>query len=829
MAFVDKHIVVDSGGTEADVTAANALKTDGSAVTQPVSATNLDIRDLTFAADKVDASGTVLGTGTNNIGDVDILSLPNEGQQTMANSISVAIASDQSALPVTGGGGVQYTEGDTDATITGTAILHEIGADVLATVSSSNPLPVDYVSMQIGGGIENGSLRVTIANDSTGVLSVDDNGSSLTVDGTITANAGTNLNTSLLALEAGGNLAGAATSLAIIDDWDETDRAKVNPIAGQAGVQGASGVVSANTQRVVLATDVALPAGDLAIGRVKLTDGTDVADVLDLTNSNPLTVAIVDANGDQVVSFGGGTQYTEDAPAAANPVGTASILVRQDTPATLVDTDGDNVAQRGTNYGAAFVQVVDSAGAFIDTFGGGTQYTEGDTDASITGTAMLMEGAADTLLPVQGTVADGLLVNLGTNNDVTVTGVSTLAEQQTQTGHLATIAGDTTDIEAAVELIDDTVATLGTTTYTETSTKGLIIGAVRRDADTTLVDTTNEVSPLQVDANGRLKVEIFDGGESHTVDGTVAFSNTTIAVTNAGTFVTQENGSALTALQLLDDVVVVLGTDTYTEATSKGQIVGAVRRDADTPLAGTTNEYSPLITDANGYLKVEVFDGGGTHTVDAPLGTPVNVQIGNATLAAGVIDETGASAVDALAVGGGTAHDAVDSGNPVKVGGVAVSGSATPTSVASGDRTRFIANQHGIPYGIGGHPNLITREYDFGTAAQTDVNLAAAVVAADERIYVTRFEALCDNANTVAVSVRAGFGTASVPTASATGVSGMIASHPGLAAGSGIICGNGAGILAVGAAGEEPRLTSSAATTGNLHVIISYFLIDETP
>lgn len=32
--------------------------------------------------------------------DVDIATLPNEGQQTMANSISVAIASDQSAVPV---------------------------------------------------------------------------------------------------------------------------------------------------------------------------------------------------------------------------------------------------------------------------------------------------------------------------------------------------------------------------------------------------------------------------------------------------------------------------------------------------------------------------------------------------------------------------------------------------------------------------------------------------------------------------------------------------------------------------------------------------------
>ena len=37
----------------------------------------------------------------------------------------------------------------------------------------------------IGGGTEAASQRVTIANDSTGVVSVDDNGSSLTVDGTV--------------------------------------------------------------------------------------------------------------------------------------------------------------------------------------------------------------------------------------------------------------------------------------------------------------------------------------------------------------------------------------------------------------------------------------------------------------------------------------------------------------------------------------------------------------------------------------------------------------------------------------------------------------------
>jgi hypothetical protein len=92
----------DAAGNErgANVTAANALVVDGSAVTQPVSAVNLDIRDLVFATDKVDASGSV----------VDIATFPDNepinvaqwggaatslGQKTSANSVPVVLPSDQ--------------------------------------------------------------------------------------------------------------------------------------------------------------------------------------------------------------------------------------------------------------------------------------------------------------------------------------------------------------------------------------------------------------------------------------------------------------------------------------------------------------------------------------------------------------------------------------------------------------------------------------------------------------------------------------------------------------------------------------------------------------
>lgn len=67
-----------------------------------------------------------------------------------------------------------------------------------------------------------------------------------------------------------------ATSTGIMDDWDELDRAKVNPIVGQAGVQGNAGVVTANTQRVTLATDIPLPTGTNSIGQVTANAGVNL-------------------------------------------------------------------------------------------------------------------------------------------------------------------------------------------------------------------------------------------------------------------------------------------------------------------------------------------------------------------------------------------------------------------------------------------------------------------------------------------------------------------------------------------------------------------------
>lgn len=175
---------------------------------------------------------------------------------------------------------------------------------------------------------------------------------------------------------------------------------------------------------------------------------------------------------------------------------------------------------------------------------------------------------------------------------------------------------------------------------------------------------------LASDSTGVLSVD--DNGSALTVD-------------NGGTFATQVDGAALTALQLIDDPVQVLGTDTYTETASKGVTIGAVRRDADTTLVGTTNEFGPLQMDANGRLKVEAFSGetlpvSGTVSVNLNAGTTTNEVVGD------------------------VAHDSPIGGNPVRIGGRALS--ADYTAVATGDTadlaTSLLGKQVILPHALPG-------------------------------------------------------------------------------------------------------------------------------
>jgi len=191
----------------------------------------------------------------------------------------------------------------------------------------------------------------------------------------------------------------------------------------------------------------------------------------------------------------------------------------------------------------------------------------------------------------------------------------------------------------------------------------------------------------------------------------------------------------------------------------------------------------------------------------------------NTTLSgAGDYTPIGCDAEGSLREIGNRAHDAVDAGAPVKVGMKAIAHGTNPTAVAANDRTDWYANRHGVPWVIGGHPNIITLRANY-TAAQTDT--AIVTVGAGTKIVVTRISALVDNSITVNVAVRVGFGAVNTPT-----TTGVVLSHPGISGGSVVVEGAGSGILGIGADGEDLRITSGAPTLGSIDVVVSYYTIE---
>jgi hypothetical protein len=169
-------------------------------------------------------------------------------------------------------------------------------------------------------------------------------------------------------------------------------------------------------------------------------------------------------------------------------------------------------------------------------------------------------------------------------------------------------------------------------------------------------------------------------------------------------------------------------------------------------------------------------------------------------------------------VAGDVAHDTADSGNPVKIGGFGADMGVTPTAVTASDRTRFIADRSGVQFVVGGHPNVLTLEAEYAASAQT--NTALVSVSSGTCIVVTQIQVVSDEATTVGVGFRIGFGASTTPT-----TTGVVLTHPGIVPGSGVSRGDGSGILGVGASDEDLRITSESATSGAIRVLVTYYTI----
>ena len=115
-------------------------------------------------------------------------------------------------------------------------------------------------------------------------------------------------------------------------------------------------------------------------------------------------------------------------------------------------------------------------------------------------------------------------------------------------------------------------------------------------------------------------------------------------------------------------------------------------------------------------------------------------------------------------------------------------------------------------------PALVTNIRASYTSAQTDT--AIITVGAGNRIAYTNIYVGISADMTVDVLVRIGMGAANTPT-----TTGVAFTHPKMFAGQDSERGSGAGILGIGADGEDLRITTGTITTGTVDVLVSYMIL----
>lgn len=221
------------------------------------------------------------------------------------------------------------------------------------------------------------------------------------------------------------------------------------------------------------------------------------------------------------------------------------------------------------------------------------------------------------------------------------------------------------------------------------------------------------------------------------------------------------------------------------------------------------------INNASGASAVNIQDGGNSLTIDAAELTAIQAAVQ-------IMDDWDNGASDGASVSGDVAHDSADAGEPVKFGGKALDIGATPTAVAANDRVNAAFLRNGSQLVLGGNLNIVSKNLNVTDADGAQTDAALVTVSAGTAIVVTKCSVMADGANTGDVAVRIGFGTANTPAADAAGI---ILAHPGIKSGSGVIEGNGSGIIGMGASDEDLRLTCEDPAGGAIDVVVTYFTI----
>lgn len=276
------------------------LLTDASATTQPVSNGGLTELAAAINSSKVDvniASSDVASGGTSAI---------DEGVFTEAVTTGTPAMGVYESVPTN----------LSDGTLGVAGLTTDRRVKTSATIDSELPAGTQAIGkLGANSGVDIGDVTI---NNASGVsaVNVQDGGNSLTVDGSVTANAGTNLNTSALALSATqtdksqftkltdgtdtalvtasgeqnvleSNSASALTSLQLIDDVVYTDDTSTHSTGTSKGV----GIMATATP-----TDTSVNAND--IGMVAMTTDRRM-----LVDASGVAVPVTDNSGSLTVDY----------------------------------------------------------------------------------------------------------------------------------------------------------------------------------------------------------------------------------------------------------------------------------------------------------------------------------------------------------------------------------------------------------------------------------------------------------------------------------------------------------------------------------------------
>lgn len=298
----------------------------------------------------------------------------------------------------------------------------------------------------------------------------------------------------------------------------------------------------------------------------------------------------------------------------------------------------------------------------------------------------------------------------------------------------------------------------GSTQYTEDAVSAgaeslTLAGAVRQDTISSSVSLDGDYGTLKINSVGRLYTSatidaalpagtnvighaIIDTGSTTAV--TQATGSNLHMVVDSGTVTTVSTVTTITNVVHVDDNSSSLTVDnagTFAVQIAANSSVNVAQINGVTTLMGNG-------VTGTGSQRVTIASDNTAFSVNATLSAETTKVIGTINIASAQTLAT-VTTVSTL-TGGGVAHDGADSGNPIKVGGRAVS--AEITAVANNDRTDFLTDLVGklivLPYA--NPENFVSGAITTAMTGTTTTSLIAAP-AAGLRNYITTI--ICSNAH----------------------------------------------------------------------------------